>query len=84
MNLQLSEMDIVHQIERLHAYPPHFYRVGHILESRPESILFYRTQEAFYNQMDLAKLSPNPIYLLIIPFLLWLFFKLVQKVIHDR
>lgn len=70
----LNEMEIVHQIERMHAYPPAFYRFANILEKRPESIILHKLEKYFFDLIDTSKFSQNPnnffIFILIVSILL--------------
>jgi len=52
-------MEIVHQIERMHAYPPYFYRLANILEKRPELIIIHKIENYFFDFLDTSKFSQN-------------------------
>jgi hypothetical protein len=73
--LNLTEMEIVHQIERTHSYSPHFYWLANLLEKRPESIFIYKIENIFFNYIDTSRFSRNPnnifIFLLIIAVLIF-------------
>ena len=71
--LNLSEMETVHQIERMQAYPPQLYRLANILEKRPESIFFYKSKNSFFNFLDTSKYSRNPNNILIFLFFVVVF-----------
>lgn len=58
-------MEIVHQIERMNAYPPKFFWLSNILEKRPESIFIYKTLNSFFNLLD----NPKIFYLFLIIFI---------------
>ena len=58
--LSLNEMETVHQIERMHAYPSHFYRLANILEKRPEFIFIHKLENSFFNFIDTSKFSREP------------------------
>lgn len=57
--LELSEMEIVHQIERMHAYPSAYYRLANILEKRPELIIVHKLENYFFNFIDTSKFEHN-------------------------
>jgi len=80
--LKLSEMELVHQIERMHAYPSKFYRLANILEKRPESILIYKIENSFFNLIDTSKFSQNSNNILI--FLLIILVLIFCKKIRDQ
>lgn len=78
--LNLTEMEIVHQIERANSYPPKLFFLANILEKRPESIFIYKIENIFFNAIDTSKFSQNPnnifIFLLIITVLI--FYKILR------
>jgi len=80
--LTLDEMELVHQIERMHAYPSYFYRLANILEKRPESILIYKIENSFFNNIDTSKLSSNSNNILI--FLLFILVLAFYKKLRDQ
>lgn len=57
--LNLNEMEIVHQIERMHAYPPNLYRLANILEKRPEFIILHKLENYFFIFFDTSRFSRN-------------------------
>lgn len=80
--LNLTEMELVHQIERMHAYPSNFYRLANILEKRPESIFIYKIENLFFNIIDTSKLSLNSNNILI--FLLFILVLVFYKKLRDQ
>jgi hypothetical protein len=80
--LTLNEMEGIHQIERMHAYPPKFYRLANILEKRPESVFIYKTENSFFNIIDTSKFSQNSSNLGI--FLLMITILFIVKILHDQ
>lgn len=71
-------MELVHQIERMHAYPPAYYRFANILEKRPESIILYKLEKYFFDYIDTSKFSQNSnniFYLILIISTLLIFHK---------
>ncbi len=63
--LNLTEMETVHQIERMHAYPPRLYFLANILEYRPEFIFIYKINNSFFNFIDTTRFiyNKNNIYI---------------------
>lgn len=61
-------MEIVHQIERMHAYSPRLYFLSNILEHRPEFIFFYKINDSFFNFIDTTRFiyNKNNIYIFLI------------------
>ena len=80
--LTLTEMEVVHQIEKMHAYPSNFYRLANILEKRPESIFIYKTEDWFFSLIDTSKFSQN--YHNINIFLLFSILLFLLKILHDQ
>ncbi len=60
-------METVRQINRLHQYPPYGYRLGHILEERPESVALLKLEKNFIDTFNLL-LFKNIFLNIIIPF----------------
>lgn len=66
--LTLTEMETVHQIERMHAYPSRLYFLSNILEHRSEFIFFYKINDSFFNFIDTTRFiyNKNNIYVFFI------------------
>ena len=78
----LTEMETVHQINRLHQYPQYAFRLGHILEDRPESTLLFKLEKNFTDTFDFL-LFPNIfITIIFIPFFIIGIFKSI--IAHPR
>ena len=79
---QLTEMETVNQINRLHQYSQYAFRLGHILEERPESVILFKLEKNFTDTFNFL-LSPN-IFLTIIfiPFFIIGIFKSINA--HPR
>ena len=45
----LTETERATQIDRMHDYPPSLYRIAHLIEQRPESILVNKVQKNFFD-----------------------------------
>lgn len=79
---QLTEMETVHQINRLHQYPQYTFRLGHILEERPESTLLFKLKKNFTDTFNFL-LFPNIfITIIFIPFFIIGIFKSIST--HPR
>jgi hypothetical protein len=61
-----SEVDRIEIRQRMQDYPPSLYRLANILEQRPESLLFYRLQNNFFNILNFSSIPFILIPLLII------------------
>ncbi len=78
---KLNEMETVHQIERMHAYPSRFYRLANILEKRPEFIFVHKIENNFFNFFDTSRFtynSNNIIFLLFFVLILLIFSKIFR------
>jgi hypothetical protein len=75
----LTEIETIEQINRIHQYPNYAFRLGHIIEERKESIIFFKLEKNFIESFDLL-LFPN-IFLtaVILPFFIIGFFKSINK-----
>lgn len=75
----LSEIEKIGQINRLHQYPPSGYRLGHILEERPESIIFFKLEKNFIDTLDFL-LFPNVFFtIILLPLFLVGIFKSIDQ-----
>jgi hypothetical protein len=51
-------METVDQINRIHQYPNYAFRLGHIIEERPESIILFKLDKNFTDTLNFL-LFPN-------------------------
>jgi len=81
--IKLNEMETVHQIERMHAYPSRFYRLANILEKRPEFIFVHKIENSFFNFFDTSRFSYKPNNLLFLIFFIFLLL-IFNKIFRDQ
>jgi len=81
--LELSEMEIVHQIERMHAYPSAYYRLANILEKRPELIIVHKLENYFFDFFDTSKFGYNPNNIIILLFIV-IVLLILGKIFRDQ
>lgn len=74
----MTEMEIVHQIERMNVYPPKLFWLSNLLEKRPESLFIYKTINNIFEKIDTSKFSQNSrnIYIFLIICLILFFYKI--------
>ena len=70
-----SEVNRIEIRQRMHDYPPSLYRLANILEQRPESLLFYRLQNNFFNILDINSIP----YILIPCIIIVIFYQIKVK-----
>lgn len=75
----LTEMETVHQINRMHQYPSYAFRLGHILEERPESIIFFKLNQNFTDTFNLTLFPNHFLTIIFLPFFIIGIFKSISK-----
>jgi hypothetical protein len=50
---KLTEIEKIEQLDRMNQYPPSTYRIANLVESRSESVIFFKLETNFINTFDL-------------------------------
>lgn len=77
--LNLTEIETVNQINRMHQYPSYTFRLGHILEERSETIIFFKLEQNFTNTFDLLIFPNTFLTIALLPLFLIGFFKSIKS-----
>ncbi|MBP9817748.1 hypothetical protein KBC75_03265 [Candidatus Shapirobacteria bacterium] len=76
---QLNEMELVHQLDRMNQYPPATYRLAHIIEARPESVILSKLQTNFIDVFDINTIFQEYYWPIFLPLFLYGLFKIINS-----
>lgn len=76
---QFTEIETVEQINRIHQYPNYAFRLGHIIEERKESIIFFKLEKNFIESFDLLLFHNVFLTTAVLPFFIIGVFKGINK-----
>lgn len=74
-----TEMETIDQINKMHQYPQYAFRLGHIIEERPESIIFFKLERNFIDTFNLSFFPNYFLTIILLPFFIIGVFKGIDK-----